>query len=112
MPRGCPTPINNPCNTYVDTKCIVYTGADLLCLGVFTNDRLEEILQKIDEAVCTATAGESGYSGYSGISVSGYSGKSGYSGYSGDSTSGYSGYSGSGISGYSGYSGFSGKSGY
>ncbi|MEI6186874.1 MAG: hypothetical protein WCP46_00030 [Alphaproteobacteria bacterium] len=44
-------PINNPCPTSPDSKCVVYTGAILPNLGVNTNERLQSILQKIDELV-------------------------------------------------------------
>lgn len=45
----------NFCKTYPDTRCVVYTGVNLLCIGVNTNDRLEEILAKINDVVCSGS---------------------------------------------------------
>lgn len=44
----------NFCKTYPDSRCVVYTGSNLLCTGINTNDRLEEILAKIDAKICTS----------------------------------------------------------
>lgn len=45
------------CRSYPNSACVVYTGVNLLCIGVNTNDRLEEILAKIDSAVCEGGSG-------------------------------------------------------
>jgi len=42
------SPINNPCPSYPDTKCIVYSGVPLSNIGVLTNERLTSILTKIN----------------------------------------------------------------
>jgi len=51
--KDCAPERNNPCPDYPNANCIVYSGANLTCLGVKTNDRLSVILAKIDEAVCS-----------------------------------------------------------
>lgn len=46
---------NNGCgNNVQNAKCVIYTGPNLSCSGVETNDSLETILQKIDEQICSA----------------------------------------------------------
>jgi hypothetical protein len=42
------TPINNPCPSYPDTKCVVYSGLPLTNIGATTNERLNSILSKIN----------------------------------------------------------------
>lgn len=44
-----------PCSSYPDAKCVPYTGVNLPCLGVKTNERLDSILIKIDEKLCSVT---------------------------------------------------------
>lgn len=51
--KDCAPERNNPCPDYPNANCVVYSGANLTCLGVKTNDRLSAILAKIDEAVCS-----------------------------------------------------------
>lgn len=45
----------------VDASMVVYTGPNLQCSGVLTNDTLDIILQKIDPLLCAATGDYSGY---------------------------------------------------
>jgi hypothetical protein len=47
----------NPCPTYPDAKCVVYTGSVLSCINVTTNQRLDAILANINAAICTAVTG-------------------------------------------------------
>jgi hypothetical protein len=50
---NCPSNMpRNTCPSFPDTKCIVYSGTNLSCIGVNTNDRLDAILVKINEVVC------------------------------------------------------------
>ena len=44
-----------------DASCIVYTGPNLSCSGVETNDDLETVLSKIDAQICTVTGDYTGY---------------------------------------------------
>jgi len=44
-----------------NSKCVVYTGPNLSCSGIETNDSLEVALQKIDEQICSATGDYSTY---------------------------------------------------
>lgn len=44
-----------------NAKCIVYTGPNLSCSGVNTNDSLETALQKIDEQICSVIGDYSNY---------------------------------------------------
>lgn len=39
----------------LDATCVVYTGPNLACSGIQTNEDLETILSKIDEQICAAT---------------------------------------------------------
>lgn len=41
------------CKSYPDAHCINYSGANLSCLGVYTNDRLDSILAKINSKLCS-----------------------------------------------------------
>ena len=53
---------NEECGTNVgDSKCIAYTGPNLACSGIETNDSVETALQKIDEQICTVTGDYSSY---------------------------------------------------
>jgi len=46
------------------TKCVYYSGANLSCSGINTNDSLELALQKIDTQICTITGDYSTYNTY------------------------------------------------
>lgn len=50
-----------PCPYIIDTACVVYTGADLVCTGATTNTCLELILQKMDAKICVAQGNYSGF---------------------------------------------------
>lgn len=63
----------SPCTTCDDsecpkgtlpTSCIYNSGPALLCIGSAENERLDEILNKIDDQLCTLGAGPDPYSGY------------------------------------------------
>jgi hypothetical protein len=43
------------CPDILDSKCVVYKGDDLDCTEVETNDTLEEVIAKLDEAICGIT---------------------------------------------------------
>ena len=47
----------NPCPSYPDAQCVVYTGPALTCSGITTNMRLNTALQKLDAKLCTTTIG-------------------------------------------------------
>src|SRR5687768_15827903 len=54
---------NEECGTNVgDSKCIAYTGPNLSCSGIETNDSVQTALQKIDEQICAVTGDYSAYS--------------------------------------------------
>jgi hypothetical protein len=106
------------CPVILDSTCVFYEGPNLICSGVNTNDNLQTIIEKLNDAICgsglfgsSGTSGSSGSSGVSGSSgITGTSGTSGLTGSSG--TSGTAGTTGtSGSSGKSGTSGTSGTSG-
>lgn len=44
-----------------DARCIAYTGPNLSCSGIETNDSLETVIQKIDEQICSVTGDYSSY---------------------------------------------------
>lgn len=47
----------NPCSRgLVNASCIPYTGTALLCIGATTNERLDSILHKINDAICDISA--------------------------------------------------------
>lgn len=53
---------NEECgNNITNAKCIAYTGANLACSGIETDDSLETALQKIDEQICAVTGDYSQY---------------------------------------------------
>lgn len=53
---------NEECGTNIsNAKCVAYTGPNLACSGIETDDSLETALQKIDEQICTATGDYSSY---------------------------------------------------
>lgn len=53
---------NEECGTNIsNARCVVYTGANLACSGVETDDSLETALQKIDEQICAVTGDYSAY---------------------------------------------------
>jgi len=45
----------------VNASCVIYTGPNLACSGILTNDALDVMLQKIDPLLCAATGDYSGY---------------------------------------------------
>lgn len=47
----CGTQPFTDCPSYPNTKCIIYTGPNLTNINTFTNDRLENILKKINEVI-------------------------------------------------------------
>jgi len=49
--------INNPCPIYVKAKCVVYTGPNLDCIEATTNERLDAILSKINDKLCSIGTG-------------------------------------------------------
>ncbi len=52
----------NECGGQIyNSKCIIYTGPNLGCSGVNTNDSLETALQKIDEQICAIIGDYSTY---------------------------------------------------
>lgn len=44
-----------------NAKCIIYTGPNLSCSGVATNDSVETALQKLDEQICSVIGDYSNY---------------------------------------------------
>lgn len=48
-------------NASSNAKCVIYTGSNLTCSGINTNDTLEQILVKIDTQICNATGNYSSY---------------------------------------------------
>lgn len=53
---------NSDCAGQVqNSKCIIYTGPNLSCSGILTNDSIETALQKIDEQICSAIGDYSNY---------------------------------------------------
>lgn len=44
-----------------NAKCVVYTGSNLVCSGINTNDTLEDILIKIDSQICSVSGDYSSY---------------------------------------------------
>lgn len=47
---NCITTPFNECSSYPNSRCVIYTGPNLNNIDVFTNDRLENILKKINAA--------------------------------------------------------------
>ena len=45
----------------LDSKCVIYTGANLTCSGVNTNDTVEVAIQKINTKLCTTIGDYSTY---------------------------------------------------
>lgn len=53
---------NEECDGSIgNAKCIAYTGPNLSCSGIETDDSLETAIQKIDEQICAVTGDYSGY---------------------------------------------------
>lgn len=53
---------NSDCGANVqNSKCIIYTGPNLSCSGILTNDSIETALQKIDVQICSAIGDYSNY---------------------------------------------------
>jgi hypothetical protein len=42
----------NPCSQYSSAECVTYTGPNIPCIGVLTNDRLDVVIQKIATILC------------------------------------------------------------
>jgi hypothetical protein len=61
IPANC-SDTSNPC--FTDASCIYYTGPNLTCSTITTNDSLDVILQKIDPLLCAATGNYSEYNTY------------------------------------------------
>lgn len=59
--ESCSTCSTDCGSTGADATCIIYTGANLSCSGIETNDNLETALQKIDEQICTVTGDYANY---------------------------------------------------
>jgi hypothetical protein len=49
---------------FLDAGCVYYTGPNLNCSGINTNDGLDTILQKISPLLCAATGDYSSYNTY------------------------------------------------
>ncbi len=47
-----PCPYGQP-----DAQCVIYTGANLSCIGATTNETLESILEKINDKFCDVGVG-------------------------------------------------------
>lgn len=62
MSNQCFQCADNGCgsNTY-NSACVFYTGPNLSCSGIETNDSIEEAIQKIDEQICSAIGDYSNY---------------------------------------------------
>lgn len=53
---------NSDCGSNVqNAKCVIYTGPNLSCAGIETNDSLEFAIQKIDEQICAISEDYSTY---------------------------------------------------
>jgi hypothetical protein len=62
---GCADCNDCGCNgVTVDTRCVVYTGPNLPCAQIETNQTLEDILIKIDQKICTAVGNYASYNKY------------------------------------------------
>lgn len=59
LPPVCPNP--EPCDSVINSQCVVYTGASLPCIGITTPQtppvRLQTILTSINTAMCNAGVG-------------------------------------------------------
>ena len=55
IPIVCPDP--EPCDNLQDVACVVYTGNDLPCIPANTDDRLDIILEAINDKLCNIAAG-------------------------------------------------------
>lgn len=69
----CPNP--EPCDSVIDSQCVVYTGASLTCIGITTPQtppvRLQTILTNINTAMCNAGVGTTFVGNTNCISLSG-----------------------------------------
>lgn len=68
---ACPPSSANPCPSYPNSRCVYYAGSNLLCTGIKTNDRLDVILGKIDDAICSITPGTTYIEAGTGIDIDG-----------------------------------------
>jgi hypothetical protein len=48
--------VSSGCKYPTTALCVSYTGANLVCTGVATNDTLEEALAKIDDKICNSVS--------------------------------------------------------
>lgn len=53
--------INNPCSSYMDTKCVFYSGNNLTNINTRTNDNLSIILNNINDVIGKITGGNLGF---------------------------------------------------
>lgn len=70
---NCSDPISDSCQNCeenlgcahpIDFNCSTYSGANLTCIGVNTNDKGDVVLQKINDTICNIVVGEADYSQY------------------------------------------------
>lgn len=71
MSNPCYTSSPNPCPTTPNAKCIPYTGANLSAIGVITNDRLDVILGKINDAITSGPGSSLFIQAGTGINITG-----------------------------------------
>lgn len=53
--------VSDTCGTPLNSKCVFYSGPNLSCSAVNTNDSIELALQKIDTQLCSTTGNYSTY---------------------------------------------------
>jgi hypothetical protein len=58
-PASCQTCASGTCS--IDASCIIYTGPNLPCSSIITNDAMDVALQKIDALLCASTGDYSSY---------------------------------------------------
>lgn len=54
------------CTKLGDARCIIYTGANLTCTGILTNDTLDVIIKKLSDFACDCCTGNGGGGGGNG----------------------------------------------
>jgi len=52
VPSIVPCTNGEPCENVIQDYCVKYTGPDLTCIGIHTNDRLDVIIKAIEKAIC------------------------------------------------------------
>lgn len=57
MSNCCGSLITNPCPSYPDAGCVLYSGDDLTCIGIIKNTYLDDILVKLNDILCEIDAG-------------------------------------------------------